>query len=265
MPSKHSVEKYMTWSDNLFTLNASVIAYVDIAFLHILEPKAARSRTVIVPMSLSGFKTMACGIDIWRKQHALDCERGIHSPASYSIWAEKSSMLFEAARADCYKSLYFFWMDIGSFHEGPPPPLSTFPAPGFISDLVNGSMLWSVVDVDQYRKYWLAHQKGELERGLGQKGLDCPIATLDGSCFGGDLQAVELWYEQHYKELDEHMIKGWFGGKDQMIFTSVCLHKPQLCTLHRTAVAGHWWVTSRVMLGEERLEFWERQEQIQAI
>ena len=29
---------------------------------------------LFVPTSLAAFKTMACGIDLWKAQHPLDCE-----------------------------------------------------------------------------------------------------------------------------------------------------------------------------------------------
>ncbi|CAL8471746.1 g11288 [Coccomyxa elongata] len=55
---------------------------------------------------------------LWEQQHSMDCPEQKHNPPKYAIWAEKASLLYEAARANCFGSTHLFWVDIGSFRTG---------------------------------------------------------------------------------------------------------------------------------------------------
>jgi hypothetical protein len=73
-PSKHSVDDYFKWISNYMELNTSIIMYVDLAYMHKIKKLVTASQIVTVPMSLSQFKSTACGMDVWQRQHEIDCE-----------------------------------------------------------------------------------------------------------------------------------------------------------------------------------------------
>ena len=148
----------------------------------------------------------------------------------------------------CFDSTHFFWVDIGSFREEPEqaPALAPFPDPGMLAALRPRAILWSVVNQGtvewHYKNYKRLHEPdagADRDEGaeLGEIG-DCPVQTLDGSAFGGDAAAVKAWAQAYFGMLDTYVEKGWFAGKDQMLFTSVCMEDPDLCQFH--ANNGAW-------------------------
>jgi hypothetical protein len=67
-----------------------------------------------------------------------------------------------------------------------------------------------------------------LSRGIGQIG-QCPIVTIGGGFFGGDQKAITQWTKHFYAAVDKYVEAGWFAGKDQMVFTTVCIEQCGLC------------------------------------
>lgn len=49
------------------------------------------------------------------RQHLIDPEQHIHSPALYAIWGSKSWMLQQIAQENPFDSTIFFWVDTGSW------------------------------------------------------------------------------------------------------------------------------------------------------
>ena len=125
LPSKHTHEEYLGWMSQLLQLDAAMVIYVDVGFTEVIRSlrQHRRSATVIVPTTLAAFKSMQVGYDFWRAQTSIMCSQWAAKmpkwpPALQAVWAEKSSFLLEALRANCFNSNHFFWVDIGCYRPG---------------------------------------------------------------------------------------------------------------------------------------------------
>ena len=180
----------------------------------------------------------------------------------YAIWAEKASLLYEAARANCFGSTHFFWVDIGSFRTGTAnyPTMQPFPVPELLPQIEPGSMLWSALGRHIYWDHWKHFMSDSSNSSLyalpfGQRWQvgTCPANTVDGSAHGGDLQAVTSWYHAYYDMLDLYLEHGWFAGIDQDVFASTCIKHSRLCHFH---VAEGWYNIQEIMQGHRQLVTW---------
>lgn len=189
----------------------------------------------------------------------------------YAIWAEKASMLHEASLANCFRSTHLFWVDIGCFRKplprnSPESALPPFPRPEILRGIRPGAMLMSVLSTATVEWAWRNYTDALAESGIssipgpGEREIpvgteECPINTIDGSTFGGDLQAIADFQRAYYATLDTFLRRGWFAGKDQMIFTSMCLNSMSLCHMHEAKIG--WFETQRILAGEQEIRTWQ--------
>lgn len=247
-PSKRPAEVYLDRMKAFFKLDAAVVAYIDVPYIDYAESLVQRpEHTIIVPTSFSEFRTMGCGLDVWRRQHQLDTgERHHHTPPLYTLWAEKTSMLARVARTNCFDSRYFSWLDIGYFSEVPPPS-GPLPTPSFAASMPPRRMLMLAVDPGNVRHARsLVGHDGRMTAALGQ-GAEWATVNIGGGGMAGDADAVALWDAAYIAMLDRYIAAGWFAGKDQNLFTSVCAEQPSLCVLHPTH--GDWYMLPRLLNG----------------
>jgi hypothetical protein len=169
-------------------------------------------------------------------------------------------MLYEAARANCYESTHFFWVDIGSIRNKLEAVPVQYPVPHVLGSIKSGAILWSVIPGSHIEEHWNNYKKASAndrpyELGMGQKGKDCPCFSLDGSAFGGDIQAVTKWNFAYYRTLDMFIEKGWFAGVDQHVYAFTCFIEPSICHFHK--FADDWFdVQLRIFQNKTAIKTW---------
>lgn len=192
----------------------------------------------------------------------VPCEKILCDVVQYAVWAEKTSLLYEAARANCFGSTHFFWVDIGSFRTGTEniPSMQPFPVPELLPQIEPGSMLWSALGRHILWDHWKHFMSDSSNSSLyalpfGQRWQThaCPANSVDGSAHGGDLQAITTWYHAYYEMLDLYLEHGWFAGIDQDVFASTCIKHSRLCHFH---AAEGWYEIQELMLGRKQLITW---------
>lgn len=252
-PSKRSTDVYLQRMKTFFQLEASVVAFVDYAYVQVAETLAPNPRdTLIVPVTFAQFRTLACGLRLWQGQHAVDVEKERHTPTLYPVWAEKATMVATAARANCFKSQFFVWLDVGYFSETP-VPVQPFPAPQGLRAIRPGQVLFLAVEKETIARVKTTHMRhNKIVAGVGHTEN---IVTVGGGGFAGDFEAVTTWERAYLRMLDAYRARGWFMGKDQNVFVSVCLETPSLCTLHDSN--KQWYDMVPLLMGTMALKRWE--------
>eukprot|EP00953_Heterococcus_sp_UTEX-ZZ885_P005193 3277-Heterococcus_DN1.PRE.1 len=259
MASKRSEDEYISWMANMLSLNTSMVIYIDTELTELIEQLRSKysQQTVIVPTTLAAFRTLACGLQYWEAQRELDCEGHIHTAPLYAIWAEKSNMVNVAADSNCFNSSHFFWVDIGYYRENHSADYYSqpIPSPLLLQHMRSGSMLFTAInrpaldDIATNGPYDAATQSTStrrLSRGVGQI-RECLLVTIGGGFFGGDHKAIIQWNRHYYAAVDRYVDEGWFAGKDQMVFTTVCIERKGLCQMFDSR--GQWFAGQQLLSG----------------
>jgi hypothetical protein len=129
------------------------------------------------------------------KQYCLDPEKHIHSPELYAVWNLKTYLVFISARLNPYNSEFFIYTDSGAWRG---KVLANWPDQVFVRELAE--------KLDQRILY-------------GQVGKSNDI--IQGTFFGGSLEAVVNVYDEYFRVHDEWLDKGLFVGKDQNLMNEL--------------------------------------------
>ena len=230
-PAKRETAIYLQRMQKFFELQASVVAYIDYAYVHTAQRMVHRpDAVVIVPVTFSQFRTLSCGLGVWQHEHDIDIERAVHAPTLYPVWAEKATMVAQAARANCFGSDLFVWLDVGYF-SGVDVPASPFPAPDAMRWLPADKVLLLGVNVSAIADFAEAYQRAGNVSTDGVGNFKRAV-TLAAGGFGGSLQAVLAWEAAYIAMLDRYRAQGWFAGKEQNLFTTMCVETPGICAIH---------------------------------
>lgn len=253
-PSKRPAAEYLPRMTSFFQLEASVVAFVDYAYVQraeamVLKPNA----TIIVPISFAQFRSLACGLRVWMHEHAVDPEHKIHAPTLYPVWTEKATMLAEAARADCFGSRLFVWLDVGYFIQMPVPP-GPFPTKEGANSVSPGKVLLLAVSTKSIQH--IADTHFDTDRTLlSGVGNNSEILHVAAGGFAGDKDAVLAWEGAYLRMLDRYRARGWFAGKEQNLYVSVCVETPGLCTMHDSE--GRWHDMVPLLRGKMGVQQWQ--------
>ena len=215
-PSKHSSEEYHAWMQNMLSLQDPMVIFTSAdKESEIYRMRAhATNRTLVVVTSLEETEVVRLyGMEFWRNQRLIDPEKNIHRTHKlYIVWASKVSFVQNAITLNPFKSSYFVWVDMGCFRQN-----------GY-----NGE--WMVNDATPF--------KGD--RVLA---LDVTLETrhvvydlflendnrMGGGIFGGSITAMQMFYTQYYKTLNEAIASHSFVGKEQPLFWNTCKREKELC------------------------------------
>jgi hypothetical protein len=252
-PAKRETAIYLQRMQKFFELQASVVAYIDYAYVHTAQRMVHRpDAVVIVPVTFSQFRTLSCGLGVWQHEHDIDIERAVHAPTLYPVWAEKATMVAQAARANCFGSDLFVWLDVGYFSEIPVPG-GPFPTAAGALAVEPGKVLLLAVDMQSIQRMADSHYSVNrtLLTGVGHAAI---VVTIGGGGFAGDAHAVAAWEKAYVRMLDQYRASGWFSGKDQNLFASVCIEQPGLCTLHDSE--SRWFDIVPLLAGAKHVKKW---------
>ncbi len=253
-PAKRTTDVYLQRMQTFFQLKASIVAYVDFAYVRTAQSMVLHPRdAIIVPVTFAQFRTLACGLNVWQHEHEMDVEQERHAPTLYPVWAEKATMVVEAARSNCFGSGLFIWLDVGYFSEISVPAVP-FPTNIGTRSVEPGKMLFLAVDVPSIERIIHNHfaPNKTLISGIGHSDN---VVTLGGGGFAGDVVAVVAWEQAYLHMLDRYRARGWFAGKDQNLFASVCIETPHLCTLHDSKF--QWYDMVPILMGTMSVKHWQ--------
>jgi hypothetical protein len=254
MKSKHSIEKYKSWMANFLQIPAAMVIFTTEEFFFEIYNlrKDFLDRTQVLVRPFDSF-AMTCPAmrTFWEKQWSIDPEKHIHTPELYAVWALKQEFVRIIVNQNPYRSQWFVWCDIGIQRY---PELQHFynDFPSRVPELCEtGRMSFLEVDriPDEYVQDWLE-----------KKPMKWPIpsVTLGGGCIVGDKDAWEDFGEAYKGMLQEYALRGWFAGKDQMVFFTMLMEhrlKKPYRLFHAKAFvnspryAGIEWMCFPVMLG----------------
>ena len=252
-PSKHSTDVYMQHIQKFFKLQASIVAFIDYAYVHTAQRASSRPKdTIIVPVTFAHFRALACGLSVWQRQHAVDVEQNIHSPMLYSVWTEKATMVAQVARADCFGSRLFVWLDVGYFAEMAVPD-GPFPTPRGASLVPAGAVMLLVVDTESLQRVADTHYTANRTQVAGV-GHTENIVTLAAGGIAGDADAVMEWEAAYARMLDKYRAHNWFAGKEQNLHASMCVQESTLCLLHDSE--GRWYDMVPLLAGDAHIRAW---------
>jgi hypothetical protein len=193
------------------------------AFMIKNRPPNLKTKIIIRNMS-QFFVRKRYGDDFWKKQHEMDVEKSLHkSEYLYWIWDEKSHWLKEIALLDPFHTKNFIWMDMGSFRNTKYNNELVVTSDFTEHNLLAKRMIF--LRVSKAVK-WL--QSKYMSKSLYRDVIDFNM-YIGGTVFGGTRDAILLWHDAFYKEMDTWANASKFIGKDQSIMISCCYNHPELC------------------------------------
>ena len=212
--------------------------------------KAYLNQTKVIVRPFDSY-AMTCPsmMSFWEKQHDLDPEKHIHNAELYAVWALKQEWVRIAAAANTFQSKWFIWCDMGiQRYSAMQPFYMDFPSE--VSRLCPEGRL-SFLEVDKIPETYVKDMEEE-------KAMIYPVpnTTLGGGCIVGDAQA---WFEfgEVYKDmLKEFALRGWFAGKDQIVYFTILMERKAKFRLFHashfggnSAPPGIEWMSFPPMLG----------------
>jgi len=224
--SKYPSHHYFKWIKNFLTIKDPIVIITSKSledFMIKNRPSNLKTKVIIRNMS-QFFVRKRYGDDFWKQQHEMDIEKGIHKGEYlYWIWDEKSHWLKEIALLNPFHTKNFVWMDMGAFRN------SKYQNELVVqSDFTKQSLLSKRMVFLRISKAikWL--QSKYMSKTLYRDVLHFNM-YLGGGIFGGTQEAILLWHDAFYDEMDKWANKHKFIGKDQSIMISCCYKNPQLC------------------------------------
>jgi len=162
--------------------------------------------------------TCAPMMSFWEKQYDLDPEKDIHNPELYAVWALKQEFVRIAVAANTFQSTWFVWCDIGiQRYSAMQPFYMTFPSE--VGRLCPQGRL-SFLEVSKIPETYVKDMEEE-------KPMMYPVpeVTLGGGCIVGDAQAWSEFGEAYKDMLKEFAVRGWFAGKDQIVYFTILMER----------------------------------------
>lgn len=164
-------------------------------------------------------------------QWAKDPEKHIHSPELYAIWNGKTCVMERVARENPFGSLYFLWVDIGSFRDTSWIPKKEWPDLERLDNIFSKSprsvLVSSIGSLHRDITNKLTAQDGKWRSGENFLFHDRAF-FVQGGAFGGRADALIEFFKYFWKTHDQFLRDGIFVGKDQLLFThTTAFHKPR--------------------------------------
>lgn len=245
--SKHDLGKYRAWIQNFCQIPCTMVIFTTETYaLEIYQwRKEFLQKTKIIVRPFDSF-AMTCPsmMAFWEKQHAIDPEKHIHNPELYAVWALKQEWVRIAVNANTFQSKWFIWCDMGiqryshlqSYYMNFPSEVAKLCPEGRLSFLEIDKIPESFV------KDW------EEEKPMM---IPVPNVTLGGGCIVGDALAWTEFGEVYKEMLKEFALRGWFAGKDQIVYFTILMERKASFRLFHAAKFGG----DKVPVGIEWMSF----------
>jgi hypothetical protein len=232
--SKHDLGKYRAWIQNFCQIPCTMVIFTTETYaLEIYQwRKEFLEKTKVIVRDFDTF-AMTCPsmMAFWEKQHENDPEKHIHNPDLYAVWALKQEWVRIAVNANTFQSKWFIWCDMGIQRYSKMQPFyMTFPDE--VSRLCPEGRL-SFLEVDKIPESFVRDWEEE-------KPMMTPVpnVTLGGGCMVGDAQAWTEFGEVYKDMLKEFALRGWFAGKDQIVYFTILMERKASFRLFHAAKFG---------------------------
>ena len=178
-----------------------------------------KTQIIVRPFDSFGM-TCPSMMTLWQSQTENDPEKHIHSPELYAVWALKQELVRIAISANKYQSKWFIWCDMGiQRYSALQQYYMTFPDSDTIERLCQKGRL-SFLEIDPIPDSFVNDWKED-------KPMMYPVpsVTLGGGCIIGDAEAWEDFGDAYKGMLQEFVKRGWFCGKDQIVYFAILMEK----------------------------------------
>ena len=217
--SKHGVAKFLEWIKQFCRIPCNLVVFTDADSASAIREARGPLPLHLIERPFDSFEmTSPTMMEFWKRHHAIDVEKSIHSPELYAVWAMKQELVRIVIAENPFHSSWFVWCDIGiqrepslhSFYESFPSKTSELCPPGHICFLeverIPDSFVadWSAAVPMKYPVPWI---------------------TLGGGCIAGDAAAWRDFGTAYIHMLHEFDSKGWFAGKDQVVYFATLMNR----------------------------------------
>jgi hypothetical protein len=247
--SKHGVRKYMEWIRNFCAIPRPMVIVTTPKLAPLFERirEGSGGATHVIARELTEFALASpARMEMWQRHWRMDPEAAIHNPELYVVWAIKQECVAAAIAANPFGHDWFVWCDIG-IQRSPEMQryYNTFPdavthqcVPGAIHFL-------EVVRIPD----GLASRRGEVPMPYPP-----PSITLGGGCIAGDRAAWAAFSAGYTAMLDRFIERGWFAGKDQIVYLAMLMERVMPFRLFSAIrfgddARGDPWMSFPVILG----------------
>lgn len=248
-PSKHGLRSYYSWVQRLYRATRRTM-------LHFYVPSpdvAARLGALGAPESvifhvLEEDQLPARHLQIdWQAQVELDPERAIHphSDHLYVVWNSKTRLAQRVAEKLESERL-LFWVDAGYVRSRRTQRLlGSFPRPWQVDAVATGGVHFLAIEAFTSQE-------------VAARSTACPndfkgMVRIGGGMFGATPDAWNSFTQAYEDYLEIWSQEGQFVGKDQYVFASMILQRPDLATAWTvTRRLGNPWFDLPMSLGRRR-------------
>jgi len=212
---KHSSSNYYNWIKNyLPNIDANMIIFTDNNSYNFILPfrKNLEHKTKIIILDLEKFYTYKY-LDKWNNDILIDHERGYHSIQLYMIWNEKAHFLKYAININPFNTDYFIWTDIGMVREEYYiEHIKTFP------------------NINKFQKKDKVYILN-IDNMISDNDYNISIPTekyryvncMGAGVIAGHKDILIDMIDKYYLMLEEFISNNFFAGKDQSIYTNLCI------------------------------------------
>ena len=221
--SKHDLGKYRAWIQNFCQIPCYMVIYTtEVYALEMYQWRRLfldRTQIIVRPFDSFGM-TCPSMMALWQSQTEKDPERHIHNPELYAVWALKQEFVRAAVSANRFQSKWFIWCDMGiQRYSALQQYYMTFPDDETVRRLCEPGRL-SFLEIDPIPDSFVNDWKEN-------KPMMYPVpdVTLGGGCIAGDAEAWNEFGEVYKDMLQEFVKRGWFCGKDQVVYFAILMEK----------------------------------------
>ena len=256
--SKFSVEQYLEWIHNLFSIvnNFNLVVYTDTNGYNSLRPLILTNkiRFIIKPMEdFYGYRYK----DDWIKNHNTS-ELSLHKKIDWQLnmlWNEKIHFVNETIRNKYFDTMYYGWCDIGYFRNlsaGKIGQLISWPSPTKILKFPNKIHYGCVqTDPEKYNglhndviKHYTRHYT------INKTTPPIPFSKMEDICFAGGFFILTKPFAEIYGRLFDIKLQYYFQNgftikDDQQIIMDCIFTNPQLFQIH---FSSNWFMFQDLLL-----------------
>ena len=256
--SKFSVEQYLEWIHNLFSIvnNFNLVVYTDIDGYNSLRPLILTNKIRFIIKTMEDFYGYRYKDD-WIKNHNTS-ELSLHKKIDWQLnmlWNEKIHFVNETIRNKYFDTMYYGWCDIGYFRNlsaGKIGQLISWPSPTKILKFPNKIHYGCVqTDPEKYNglhndviKHYTRHYT------INKTTPPIPFSKMEDICFAGGFFILTKPFAEIYGRLFDIKLQYYFQNgftikDDQQIIMDCIFTNPQLFQIH---FSSNWFMFQDLLL-----------------
>lgn len=228
IPSKYPPDQYLEWIRQFWPqMTCPLVMFTEpdlVGMLtELLGERTGGTRVIGLPFS-QGTAFTALDPAVWFRAWGEDPEKGVHSPQLYALWWEKKEFVRRAIEMNPFGSTKFVWCDAGiGRYPGWTSTLSgRFP---FADRVPSGKMLMLEIRPFEQTDFLAVDAWGVRGGEFTRRN------SVGGGVLASDVEGWRLWSAAVDAVCLKYLLSGRFVGKDQNIYASVVLERPDLVSM----------------------------------